>query len=147
MRKFSKINESIEDKDPIDPSEDVKEFKEKFSEFKPNNRASSELIDIESSYPTMTDEYDIYKVVELDEYGRELHYKGVKKPGYGYYRAVSRNHARIKASIANLRSDIFLTGFFDGIKVEYSDIKSEIKSLELKKQNIENELDNLKNPL
>ena len=29
MRKFSKINESIEDKDPIDPSEDVKEFKEK----------------------------------------------------------------------------------------------------------------------
>ena len=31
MRKFSKINESIEDKDPIDPSEDVKEFKEKFS--------------------------------------------------------------------------------------------------------------------
>ena len=45
MRKFSKINESIEDKDPIDPSEDVKEFKEKFTSdsLDPNSRIAKIL--------------------------------------------------------------------------------------------------------
>jgi len=143
MRKFSeRINESMMYKDPIDPSEDIKEFREKFSEFKPNDRESRSLNDLESNYPTMTDEYDIYKVVELDDYGRPL-----KKPGFGYYKAVSVDHARIKASIVNSRGDIFLTGFFGGVKVTESSIESEIKSLELKKQNIQEEIDNLKNPL
>ena len=94
MRKFSKINESIEDKDPIDPSEDVKEFKEKFTSdsLDPNSRIAKIFSQIESSYPTMTDEYETYRVLRLDDNGRV-------RSVLGYFKAVSENHARIRAAV------------------------------------------------
>jgi hypothetical protein len=143
MRKFSKINESIEDKDPIDPSEDVKEFKEKFSKsyeaWQDSNSPISRMFrEIESSYPTMTDEYETYRVDRLDDNGRV---RGV----VGYFRAVSKNHARIRASIFKNNKEILLTGYYSAYKG--ANIGEEIKIIEDNIKKLQKDLDELKNPI
>jgi len=135
MRKFSeKISESM-DRDPIDPSEDVKEFKEKFAGVK-----HGELDLIEISYPTMTDEYDVYKISELDDSGRDI--KAV-----GYFRAVSKSHARIKAAVAKNRSDIFTTGYFAADKADSAAMAREMAKLEKEIAERERLLVQMRNPL
>jgi hypothetical protein len=149
MKKFSeRINESIIDKDPIDPSEDVKDFREKFGELLGNrlesqNPAGRALNDIESSHPTMTDKYKIYKVLELDDYGRELRGGSF----FGYYRAVSPQHARVKAAVIKSRSDIFLTGYFGAEEISDSLLETEISKLNATLSKIQKQIDDLKNPL
>jgi hypothetical protein len=143
MRKFSKINESIEDKDPIDPSEDVKEFKEKFSKsyeaWQDSNSPISRMFrEIESSYPTMTDEYETYRVDRLDDNGRV---RGV----VGYFRAVSKNHARIRAAIFKNNKEILLTGYYSAYKG--ANIGDEIKTIEDNIKKLQKDLDELKNPI
>ena len=145
MRKFSKINENIEDKDPIDPSEDVKQFKEKFSHYKvlqawqdSNSPISRMFREIESSYPTMTDEYETYRVDRLDDNGRV---RGV----VGYVRAVSKTHARIRASIFKNNKEILLTGYYSAYTG--TNIGEEIKIIEDNIKKLQKELDELKNPL
>jgi len=148
MRKFSKINESIEDKDPIDPSEDVKDFKEKFSKsnneawLDPNTKSAKAFAQIESSYPTMTDEYETYRLVELDDNGR------VRRV-LGYFKAVSENHARIRAAVIKNNKEIFLTGYYDantGNNIG-EEIQSKIKMIEDSMKKLQKELDELNNPL
>ena len=143
MRKFSKINESIEDKDPIDPSEDVKEFKEKFSKSKsywedPNSRLAKIFAQIESSYPTMTDEYETYRVLRLDDNGRV-------RSVLGYFKAVSENHARIRASVIKNNKEIFLTGYYAANAG--NNIADEIEIIENNIKKLQKELDEIKNPL
>ena len=144
MRKFSKINESIEDKDPIDPSEDVKDFKEKFSKsnneawLDPNTKSAKAFAQIESSYPTMTDEYETYRLVELDDNGR------VRRI-LGYFKAVSENHARIRAAVIKNNKEIFLTGYYSANAG--NNIVEEIKIIEDNIKKLQKELDELKNPL
>ena len=144
MRKFSKINESIEDKDPIDPSEDVKEFKEKFFSalgnyhLEKDSRLSKIFRDIESSYPTMTDEYETYRVLRLDDNGRV-------RSVLGYFKAVSENHARIRAAVIKNNKEIFLTGYY-GANAG-NNITDEIKIIEDNINKLQKELDELKNPL
>ena len=143
MRKFSKINESMIDKDPIDPSEDVKEFKEKFSKsyeaWQDSNSPISRMFrEIESSYPTMTDEYETYRVDRLDDNGRV---RGV----VGYFRAVSKNHARIKAAIFKNNKEILLTGYYSAHLA--TNISEEIKIIEDNIKKLQKNLDELKNPI
>lgn len=144
MRKFSKINESIEDKDPIDPSEDVKEFKEKFLDslgnyhLEQDSRISKIFREIESSYPTMTDEYETYRVLRLDDNGRV-------RSVLGYFKAVSENHARIRAAVIKNNKEIFLTGYY-GANAG-NNITDEIKIIEDNIKKLQKELDELKNPL
>jgi hypothetical protein len=156
MRKFSKINESIEDKDPIDPSEDVKEFKEKFTSgsfrgselsdiekntnpwLDPNSRIAKIFAQIESSYPTMTDEYETYRVHRLDDNGRVLSV-------LGYFKAVSENHARIRAAIFKNNKEILLTGYYSAYKG--ANIDEEIKIIEDNIKKLQKDLDELKNPI
>jgi len=140
MRKFSKINESIEDKDPIDPSEDVKEFKEKFTSdsLDPNSRIAKIFAQIESSYPTMTDEYETYRVLRLDDNGRV-------RSVLGYFKAVSENHARIRAAVIKNNKEIFLTGYYSANAG--NNITDEIKIIEDNINKLQKELDELKNPL
>lgn len=143
MRKFSRINESIEEKDPIDPSEDVKEFKEKFSNSKsywedPNSRLAKMFAQIESSYPTMTDEYETYRVLRLDDNGRV-------RSVLGYFKAVSENHARIRAAVIKNNKEIFLTGYY-GANAG-NNIADEIEIIEDNIKKLQKELDELKNPL
>ena len=154
MKKFSeRINESIEDKDPIDPSEDVKQFKEKFfsveptgetakkvhtSYLEPNSPLSRTFREIESSYPTMTDEYETYRVDRLDDNGRV---RGV----VGYFRAVSKTHARIRAAIFKNNKEILLTGYYSAYKG--ANIGEEIKTIENNIKKLQKDLDELKNPI
>ena len=144
MRKFSKINESIEDKNPIDPSEDVKEFKEKFLDslgnyhLEKDSRLSKIFREIESSYPTMTDEYETYRVLRLDDNGRV-------RSVLGYFKAVSENHARIRASVIKNNKEIFLTGYYSANAG--NNITDEIKIIEDNINKLQKELDELKNPL
>jgi len=152
MRKFSRINESIEDKDPIDPSEDVKEFKEKFRNdsnsnysksyheawLDPNSRISKIFTQIESSYPTMTDEYETYRVLRLDDNGRV-------RSVVGYFRAVSENHARIRAAIFKNNKEILLTGYYGAHLA--TNISEEIKIIEDNIKKLQKDLDELKNPI
>lgn len=153
MRKFSKINESIEDKDPIDPSEDVKEFKEKFfsveptgataktiqsNYLEPNSPLSRMFREIETSHPTMTDEYETYRVDRLDDNGNV---RGV----VGYFRAVSKNHARIRAAIFKNNKEILLTGYYSAYKG--ANIDDEIKTIENNIKKLQKDLDELKNPI
>ena len=144
MRKFSKINESIEDKDPIDPSEDVKEFKEKFLDslgnyhLEKDSRLSKIFREIESSYPTMTDEYETYRVLRLDDNGRV-------RSVLGYFKAVSENHARIRAAVIKNNKEIFLTGYYSANAG--NNITDEIKIIEDNINKLQKELDELKNPL
>ena len=148
MRKFSKINESIEDKDPIDPSEDVKEFKEKFFSalgnyhLEQDSRISKIFKEIESSYPTMTDEYETYRLVKLDDNGRV-------RQVLGYFKAVSENHARIRAAVIKNNKEIFLTGYYGantGNNIG-EEIQLKIKMIEDSMTKLQKELDELKNPL
>jgi hypothetical protein len=144
MKKFSeRINESMMDKDPIDPSEDVKEFKEKFSKsyeaWQDSNSPISRMFrEIESSYPTMTDEYETYRVDRLDDNGRV---RGV----VGYFRAVSKNHARIRAAIFKNNKEILLTGYYSAYKG--ANIGDEIKTIEDNIKKLQKDLDELKNPI
>ena len=153
MRKFSRINESIEDKDPIDPSQDVKEFKEKFfsvdpegptkkiiyaSYLEPNSKLSKIFREIESSYPTMTDEYETYRVLRLDDNGRV-------RSVLGYFKAVSENHARIRAAVIKNNKEIFLTGYYSANAG--NNIVDEIKIIEDNIKKLQKEIDELKNPL
>jgi hypothetical protein len=144
MRKFSKINESIEDKDPIDPSEDVKEFKEKFSKsyeaWQDSNSPISRMFrEIESSHPTMTDEYETYRVDRL------LWADAKTGSVVGYFRAVSKNHARIRASIFKNNKEILLTGYYSAYMG--ANIGEEIKTIEDNIKKLQKELDELKNPI
>lgn len=154
MKKFSeKIYESMMDKDPIDPSEDVKEFKEKFfsveptgataktiqsNYLEPNSPLSKMFREIETSHPTMTDEYETYRVDRLDDNGNV---RGV----VGYFRAVSKNHARIRAAIFKNNKEILLTGYYSAYKG--ANIEDEIKTIENNIKKLQKDLDELKNPI
>jgi hypothetical protein len=153
MRKFSeRINESMMDKDPIDPSEDVKEFKEKFRNdsnsnysksyheawLDPNSRIAKIFAQIESSYPTMTDEYETYRLVKLDDNGRV-------RQVLGYFKAVSEIHARIRAAVIKNNKEIFLTGYYGAQTA--TNIGEEIKIIEDNIKKLQKDLDELKNPL
>lgn len=157
MRKFSeRINEGMMDKDPIDPSEDVKQFKEKFTSgsfrgsdlsdiekytnpwLDPNSRIAKIFAQIESSYPTMTDEYETYRVLRLDDNGRV-------RSVLGYFKAVSENHARIRAAVIKNNKEIFLTGYYSANAG--NNITDEIKIIEENIKKLQKELDELKNPL
>ena len=143
MRKFSRINEGIEDKDPIDPSEDVKEFKEKFFislgkyHLEQDSRLSKIFREIESSYPTMTDEYETYRVLRLDDNGRV-------RDVVGYFRAVSEIHARIRAAVIKNNKEILLTGYYGAQTA--TNIGEEIKIIEDNIKKLQKDLDELKNP-
>lgn len=156
MKKFSeRINESMMEKDPIDPSEDVKQFKEKFTSgsfrgsietrlhsanpwLDPNSRIAKIFAQIESSYPTMTDEYETYRVLRLDDNGRV-------RSVLGYFKAVSENHARIRAAVIKNNKEIFLTGYY-GANAG-NNIADEIEIIENNIKKLQKELDELKNPL
>ena len=145
MKKFSQINESL--KDPIDVESDIIEFKEKMgkayhdrflkmytTEEKAEEAYTKSMNEIEHlavSNPTMTDNWDIWNVHETDDYGRNsgtvIHVK-----------AVSKLHARLKATTIKNRLDIIATGFYDASKIDKSDIESKIISLERQLERLKN---------
>jgi hypothetical protein len=105
-------------------------------------KSAKAFAQIESSYPTMTDEYETYRLVELDDNGR------VRRV-LGYFKAVSENHARIRAAVIKNNKEIFLTGYYranTGNNIG-EEIQSKIKMIEDSMKKLQKELDELNNPL
>jgi|LauGreDrversion4_2_1035121.scaffolds.fasta_scaffold923805_1 hypothetical protein len=137
-----KIFESGSSKEPIDPSLDVEEFKEKFANKKMYNGSSivdepgikGILDNITNTNPTMTDEWEVYGVFNKDDNGR-------KQGDYILYvKAVSKNHARVKAATIKNCIEYISTGFYGAIKITKEEIDGKIDALQ-------HEIHLLKNPL
>lgn len=133
-----KIFESDDFKDPIDVESDVNEFLEKFeekfktwcsrvvssSDTKYYDEKISEVNHLLVSNPTMTDEWDIYEIHELDEMGRQ------RGNPMLLVKAVSKIHARVKAANIKNSLEIFSTGFYNAFKISKKEHLDKIEKLE-----------------
>lgn len=134
-----KIFESDSSKEPIDPNSDVEDFKEKFAKKKMYNNTlmidepgiKGVLDNITNSNPTMTDDWEVYGV--FNKYDNEGDY-------IIYVKAVSENHARVKASTIKNNIEYIATDFYGAIKISKEEIDGKIDELQ-------NEIHLLKNPL
>ena len=138
-----KIFESDDLKDPIDVESDVNEFLENLGEkfrvwctkvasstnTEYYDKRISEVNHLSVSNPTMTDNWDIYEVYNTDDYGRNT-------GTIINVKAVSKLHARIKASTIKNNLEIFATGFYDAKKISKAEYESKIKSLEKELQKL-----------
>ena len=141
MKHLRKYNESLKSKEPIDPSSDVEEFREKFAKKKMYNNELiidepniKRILDIIlNNNATMTDDWEIYGIFNTDDYGR-------KQGNYIFYvKAVSKNHARIKGATRN-GIEIISSGYYGAELLSDDVINARIDGLE-------NEINLLKNPL
>jgi hypothetical protein len=140
-----KIFESETYKDPIDVESDVNEFLEKLGEkfrvwctkvasstnTEYYDKRISEVNHLSVSNPTMTDNWDIYEVYNTDDYGRNT-------GTIINVKAVSKLHARIKASTIKNNLEIFSTGFYDAKKISKDEYESKITSLERQLERLKN---------
>jgi hypothetical protein len=140
MRKFSQINESLED--PIDVQSEINEFKEKMGSAyhdryirgygeKGEEAYTKSMNEIENLATTNPTNWDIWEVYETDDYGRNsgtvIHVK-----------AVSKLHARLKASTIKNNLDIIATGFYSASKIGKSAIEATIAGLERRIEKLKN---------
>ena len=134
MKHLIRYTESLQSKEPIDPTLDVEEFKDKFSKKKSWSKVGALAIDepnikrildnIVSSNPTMTDDWKIYGVFNTDDNGR-------RRGDYMFYvKAVSENHARIKAATFRNNIEIISTGYYRADVLSNDDIDGMIDALE-----------------
>jgi hypothetical protein len=151
MKKFSeKIYESMMDKDPIDPSEDVKEYRIMFPVIN-NDYVENNLKNIESSHPTMTDTYNVY-VFNPDSWSNP-DVSTYSSPFDKYVRAVSSEHALIRMAISFPGKEFrvnFVTNqgyYFDKEKDKNILINAKEVDVDSLIKKYEKEIDCLKNPI
>jgi hypothetical protein len=135
MKKFSKIYEGL--KDPIDPTADVEDFKEVFYDNIPlhlqginQDKIDKILKKITDEHPTMTESWNVYRVYNIDEDESDT---------IMYVKAISEDHAKIRASILSGNIQYSLYYYFK------SSIMHE-KYIKLKLDELEEEIEMLKNP-
>lgn len=141
MKHLRKYNESLS-KDPIDPTLDVEDFKEKFAKNKMyNNELVIDSPDIKrildiilNNNATMTDDWKIYGVYNADDYGR-------RQGDYMFYvKAVSKEHARVKAATYRNNIEIISTGYYKAEELSERTINIMIDALQY-------QISLLKNPI
>jgi len=139
-----KIFESDDFKEPVDVESDVNDFLEKFAEkFKTwcnkavssrnteyYDKIMSEVNHLLISNPTMTDDWDIYEIHELDDMGRQ------RGNPMLLVKAVSKLHARIKAANIKNSLELFSTGFYDAFKISKKEHLDKIEKLEKQLQKL-----------
>jgi hypothetical protein len=140
MRKFSQINESLEDS--IDVQSEINEFIEKMGKAyhdryirgygeEGEEAYTKSMNEIENLATTNPTNWDIWEVYETDDYGRNsgtvIHVK-----------AVSKLHARLKASTIKNNLDIIATGFYSASKIGKSAIEATIAGLERRIEKLKN---------
>jgi hypothetical protein len=104
MKHIRNFNESI---DVVDPMMDVVDFREKFSgKISKGSRLDHELRAIENSSTNQTEDYDIYEVYQTDEDGRR------KVIIFGYFKAISEEHSKIKAAMFINKFEIAVSGYY-----------------------------------
>lgn len=141
MKHLRKYNESLS-KDPIDPTLDVEDFKEKFAKKKMYNNelvintpGIKRILDIIlNNNATMTDDWKIYGIYNTDDDGR-------KQGDYMFYvKAISKDHARIKGATYRNNIEIISTGYYRAEELSEDDIDGMIDALQ-------HEIHLLKNPI
>lgn len=142
MKHLRRYSESLQGREPVDPSSDVEDFREKFAKKKMYNnelvinepRIKGILDSIVNNDPTMTDDWKIYGVFNTDDNGR-------KRGDYMFYvKAVSKEHARVKGATYRNNIEIISTGYYKAEELSEEDIDDMIDALEY-------EIKLLKNPL
>jgi hypothetical protein len=92
---------------------------------------NNSMNEIENLATTNSTNWDIWEVYETDDYGRNsgtvIHVK-----------AVSKLHARLKASTIKNNLDIIATGFYDASKIGKSAIEATIAGLERRIEKLKN---------
>ena len=142
MKKFSQINESLED--PIDVQTEINEFKEKMGAAyhdrylkmyitaeKGEEAYTKSMNEIENIATTNPTNWDVWEVYETDDYGRN-------SGTVIYVKAVSKLHARLKATTIKNRLDIIATGFYSASKIGKSAIEERIAGLERQIEKLKN---------
>jgi hypothetical protein len=139
MKHLRKYNESLS-KDPIDPTLDVEDFKEKFAKKKMYNNELiidepniKRILDIIlNNNATMTDDWEIYGIFRVD---------GKRRGDYMFYvKAVSKEHARLKGATYRNNIEIISTGYYGSEELSERDIDGMIDALQ-------HEIHLLKNPI
>ena len=139
MKHLRKYNESLS-KDPIDPTLDVEDFKEKFAKKKMYNNELiidepniKRILDIIlNNNATMTDDWEIYGIFAIDD---------KRRGDYMFYvKAVSKEHARLKGSTYRNNIEIISTGYYGAEELSERDIDGMIDALQ-------HEIHLLKNPI
>lgn len=124
MKNIKRFDESISDEQQLsalrEVSDDIKKFKEKFSDIPIHAHQFDRWI---SRINEEIGELESYEVFIVNDYGRYSHH-------VTYVKARSRKHARILASIERDNVEIVVTGFYDSKKVDKSELETKIKSLE-----------------
>lgn len=137
MRHLKKYNESLK---VVDPMMDVIEFREKFGRRIDTGSYTDRILkNIESNNITQTDEYDIYEVYEVNE-------RGYKSKLIGYFNAISKLHARIRAALLKSNIEILVTGFYDANILTEQNIKNILATAHKNIKDIQKNIDNLENP-
>lgn len=142
MIHIQKYNELVEYKegDILDPTMDIEEFKKKFEK----KIRKDDIIKLDAmlyKFPTQTDVWKIYEIKEvLDDYGR-------RTKVVCYIKGVTPNHARLRASLIFNDIEIFTTGFYRSDSISEDEINKRISNELDNIKKIENEINQLKNPL
>ena len=139
MKHLKKFNESLK---VVDPMMDVIEFREMFKDKidRSGNYLKNILKNIESNYITQTDEYNVYEVYEVDIDGRT-------KSLIGYYKAISREHARIRAALYKHDIEIITTGFYDADLLSEPEIKEKLLKMNITLKKTQELISKLENPI
>ena len=138
MKKFSKINES--QKDPIDPTADIEDFKEMFMDEIPGLyevKIDKICKNITDAHPTMTEMWNIYRIYIA--YENEEDNETVM-----YVKAISHDHAKIKASTIKNDTSILIPEI--GGDYPYKSAYLSEREVKLKLDELEEEMEMLKNP-
>jgi hypothetical protein len=137
MIHLKKFNESLS---VVDPMMDAIEFREKFgSRIDTGSYTDKILKNIESNNITQTDEYDTYEVYEVNE-------RRYKSKLIGYFNAISKSHARIRAAVLKSNIEILITGFYEASILTEQNIKNILATEHKKIKDIQKNIDNLENP-
>ena len=142
MKHLIRYTESLQSKEPIDPSSDVEDFRENFAKKQMYNnelvinepRIKGILDSIVNNDPTMTDDWEIYGIFNTD-------INGGRRGDYMFYvKAVSKEHARLKGATYRNNIDIISTRYYGAEELSEGDIDGMIDALQ-------HEINLLKNPI
>lgn len=123
----------------LDPTMNVEEFKERFQK-KIRKYDIVRLNAIFYKYPTQEDNYKIYSISEVDDYGRKIKNICIIK-------GVNSDHARLRASLIFNDMEIFTTGFYMSELLSDKQISRMIDEELNNIKKIENKIKQLKVPL
>ena len=142
MKHLIRYTESLQSKEPIDPSSDVEDFRENFAKKQMYNnelvinepRIKGILDSIVNNDPTMTDDWEIYGIFNTD-------INGGRRGDYMFYvKAVSKEHARLEGATYRNNIDIISTRYYGAEELSEGDIDGMIDALQ-------HEIHLLKNPI